>query len=48
MPDGNLAALAEAVAGVLGPDPCPRPVLPARFRLEEAVRAYTQLLSEPV
>ena len=48
VPDGNLAALADAMARLPSPGSSPRPVLPARFRLAAAVRAYTELLSGPV
>ena len=48
VPDGNLAALAEAVARLLRRDPSARPVLPVRYRLEAGIRAYSDLLSEPV
>ncbi len=48
MPDGNLAALADAMARLPSSGSSPRPVLPARFHLDAAVRAYAELLSEPV
>jgi len=45
VPDGDVGALAGAMARLVGPDSPPRPVLPARFQLGHGLRAYAELLS---
>ncbi len=45
VPDGDVDALADAMARLIGPTPPPRPVLPSRYHLGQGVRAYADLLS---